>query len=293
MNERELDIDPDDSTKFVSKPVTASFEVVLNDTDVDDANSALKVAEVGIPEGTGLTTQTSVGVSADGRSIEFTPVVDWAEGVFEVQVTIPYAVRDDEVDETEEVDETASDVEGTLDGEGGVSEGVLTVTVKRVVCSEETVDDLDETETQTAFGSFTLIAEEPICKAYSVDADAANQVVTFVPGEGDSVPFRGFLSFNPVTLSSDGTFALGLEYDPTGEGIEANYRALQVCLSPVFDAAGLITSATLPLTPEADDGDARETWCLAGAVTRAVGDAGELTTMFQVYGEEDPNFRFR
>ena len=73
---------------------------------------------------------------------------------------------------------------------------------------------------------------------------------------------------------------MGLEYDPDNDG-PLPKRTLQICINPQFDAAGLVTSATIPTG---------ETWCLASALSVGSATPGEINTLYQVYGEEDPSF---
>jgi len=228
--------------------------VLGNDTDVD-----------GDPLGASGATGSdgSVTLNPDG-SFAYTPGAhDWLAGGehFSYVDTWDYTVSDDP--------------------SGATDTGAVSITVHRVICSAETVTDVDGDYS----GSFTLLTPNIGCKRYEVDADATTQSVTFTPDPREGQPeafFRGELTFAPQVLSQDGTFSLGLVYDPDNDGPLAS-KTLQVCENPVFEA-GKIVSATIPTG---------ETWCLASALSVASATTpGELTTLFQVYGAEDPEFRF-
>ena len=236
------------------KLIVAAPGVLDGDNDADD--DTLTVSGAPAPsEGGTVTNLSPLG------SFDYTPSgsYSWAPGEFFYTETWDYTVSD-----------------GTL-----TDTGTVTITVFRVVCSGETVSDEDG----DIKGSFTLLTVLPDCKRYEVDADAepGAETITFTPGGGDEAFFRGELTFVPQILDINGTFFLGLEYDPDNEGPEG-FRTLQVCEDPVFDD-GLVTSATIPEF---------ETWCFAGALSRASATVdGEIVTVFQVYGKEDPRFGFK
>jgi len=269
---------------FVSDSVTINVTCV-NDAPVADDDTfetnernsggtlMLSIALPGVLDGdsdadedsltaSGATTPSNggtVALSSDG-SFDYTPSGShvWGTEEFSYDETWDYDVSD-----------------GTL-----TDTGTVTITVFRVICSDETVSDTDG----DIEGSFTLLTLLPDCKRYEVDADATAKTVTFTPGGGDEAFFRGQLSFVPQTLDLSGAFTLGLEYDPDNEGPEG-FRILQVCIDPVFDGDGLVTSATIPVG---------ETWCFASALSLASATtAGEIETTSQVYGKEDPKFRFK
>ncbi len=150
------------------------------------------------------------------------------------------------------------------------------VTVFPVMCSLDTVSDTDGDVT----GSFTRLSDPFECKRYTVDAIATEDVVLFQPSGSSMVAYRGVVSFGPEpapTAGGSGEHSLLLRYDPTGG---TTFRPVQWCIDPDFDANDDVTSATLP---------AGETWCVASAYTR--GDAaGDLVTVWQVYGIDDPRF---
>ena len=155
-----------------------------------------------------------------------------------------------------------------------------------LICSGESVIDKDG----GIVGEFTLLSGADICKRYVVVAhegdplDPTDQsTITFTPEDNGGLPemFRGLLTFDPLP-SPDGSFFVGLEYDPDNDG-PLPAQPLLPCIAPVF-TSGLVTSATLPPL---------ESWCLAGGsfVANSFGDAFIPTA--QVYGEEDPRFSFK
>ncbi len=237
-------------------PVTLNVPapgVLGNDTDVDgDTLEASNATGAG----------GSVTLNADG-SFAYTPGPHvWGPEEFSYVDTWDYTVSD---------------------GNSGTDTGAVSITVYRVICSDETVTDVDGFYS----GSFTLLTPEIGCKRYEVDADATAQSITFTPDPREGQPqafFRGELTFAPQVLNEGGTFSLGLSYDPDNEG-PLESRTVQVCLDPVFDPTGRIISATIPTG---------ETWCFAGALSLASATTGgEITTLFQVIGTEDPEFQFR
>lgn len=270
---------------------TVSGTVTINVTCVNDAPVAdddsyetnerdssglvtLNVAAPGVLDGdTDADGDTLTASNATATAQGGTVVLN-ANGSFDYTPASSYPWDDDEFSYNDTWDYTASDPSTASDV------GTVTVTVHRVICSGETVSDQDG----NISGSFTLISEIDECKRYEVDADSVTETITFTPGVGEQAFFRGALSFTPQTLNAGGTFSLGLDYDPDNEG-PLEPKVVQVCLDPVFDGDGLIVSATLP---------SGETWCFAGEVSQASATVpGEIVTVFQVYGTEDPKFSFR
>jgi hypothetical protein len=157
----------------------------------------------------------------------------------------------------------------------------VSITVLPVICNGETKTDVDDPDgPQWTFGSFTLIEDHPVCKRYTVDADKGSaalgdETVRFDPSGGETVSFRGVLQF-PADAAPVGQYPLLLKYDPTGGN---TFQPVQWCTNPQF-SGGLVTGATLP---------AGQKWCVANADTTP--DAhGNLVTVWQVYGEDDPKF---
>jgi len=234
--------------------------VLGNDTDDDGDALSAEAGNIATSEG------GTVGLNSDG-SFEYTPALlddeQWDSlGAFSYVDTWEYTVTD---------------------GNGGSDTGTVEVTVNRVICTDETVTASEG----DVVGSFTLLSTttEP-CKPYSVDASDSegltDDLITLtVPGDGNLATFRGELTFTPQTLDGNDDFVLSLEYDPDNEGPE-EFRPLLICESATF-VEGLVVDATLPVD---------ETWCNAGWTSRASG-GGEIVTVIQVFGEEDPGFSFR
>jgi len=211
----------------------------------------------------------SVTLSSDG-SFSYTPSGSyaWAADEFSRVDTFGYVVND---------------------GRGGSDEGLVSITVNRVVCVGESISDSDG----AVEGVFTLLetTNDP-CKHYEVDAQAetpSGELITLeIPGD-DSNPslFRGLLTFSPESLTPEGELILGVEYDPDlTDGVQL--RTLPVCVDPVF-VDGLIVDATLP---QENDG-VEDTWCLGGLVGLATGPGGEIEVTYQALGLEDPGFSAR
>ena len=96
----------------------------------------------------------------------------------------------------------------------------------------------------------------------------------FLPSGASDVEYRGEVSSGPEAPPV-GTYPLGLRYDPEGGD---NFKPMQWCIDPQFDAGQKVISATLP---------AGESWCVASAYTKANSE-GDLVTAYQVYGVDDP-----
>jgi hypothetical protein len=159
------------------------------------------------------------------------------------------------------------------DGTSSSNEATVSVDVVEVMCSLDTVSDTDAGVQAT----FTRLSDPEACKRYTLDADAAAGTVLFQPQGGADVDYRGFITFGPKAAPV-GTLGLLLQYDPELDG---TYKPVRWCTSPVFDAAGNVTSATRP---------SGETWCIASETTRGQG-TGNLVTTWQVFGRDDPKFQ--
>lgn len=165
-----------------------------------------------------------------------------------------------------------------FDGHAVSNEATVTVSVLRVMCSEDTVTDSDGDVT----GTFMRLSDELSCKRYTLDADAGTSSVLFQPvavdGEPD-VTYRGVISLGAKPApGASGALNLLLEYDPE---LDDTYKPVQWCSDPVFDDSGAVTTATLPIG---------ETWCIASETTRADGTS-EVVTTWQVFGQDDPRFQ--
>jgi VCBS repeat-containing protein len=161
--------------------------------------------------------------------------------------------------------------------DGELTSNVATVSVEviPVICTNETVTDSDG----EVDGAFTRLDDEFSCKRYSLTADETEGTVRFSPEGATNVEYRGFLSFGAVAPPDPpGPVSLLLEYDPTGGN---SFQPVTWCIDPQFDEGGQVTSATLA---------PGETWCIAGSNTTPNGD-GDLVTVWQVYGRDDPKFR--
>ncbi|HET6968678.1 MAG TPA: Ig-like domain-containing protein [Ornithinibacter sp.] len=165
----------------------------------------------------------------------------------------------------------------------------VSVTVYPVICTTETVGDVDdENGPEETSGYFTRLEDDQVCKRYTVDADKGaaglgDETVTFDPSGGATVAYRGILTF-PADAPPVGPYPLLLRYDPTGGN---TFKPVQWCVNPQF-TGGVVTSATLPGDQSPGNPD-RETWCVAKAETTPDED-GNLVTRWQVYGEDDPRF---
>lgn len=152
----------------------------------------------------------------------------------------------------------------------------VSITVFPVMCSGDTVSDTDGDVT----GSFTRLSDLEQCKRYTVDALDADDTVLFQPSGTGTVQYRGELSFGPESAPAaggSGEHSLLLRYDPTGGD---DFEPVQWCIDPQFDGNGVVTGATLP---------AGQSWCVASGYTRSDVN-GDLITVWQVYGEDDPKF---
>jgi len=163
-------------------------------------------------------------------------------------------------------------------GDGTDVSNVATVLIDviKVICPGEEVNDREG----AIYGSFTHIGGEgSSCKPYDVTAIEAAGVVDFSLGGGPIVPFRGDLEFD-AQAAPGGVNGNPLRYDPDGDG-PMGYQTVLLCIAPVFDGDGNVTTATLPVD---------ETWCLA-KMNSVANDAGLFLNRYQVYGESDPKFR--
>lgn len=164
-----------------------------------------------------------------------------------------------------------------IDGNGGSDSATVSVTIFPVICSGErvTVTDGD------VEGIFDRLSDDQSCKRYVLQADGSSGEVLFTPQGAVDVEYRGYLSFGPEPApTGTGELTLLLEYDPTGG---TTFRPVRWCVAPVFDGTGAVTSATLPVG---------ESWCVASETTLGAA-GGQVETVWQVYGVDDPNFRTR
>lgn len=161
------------------------------------------------------------------------------------------------------------------DGNGGSDTATVLVTIFQVICSGERVTTSDG----DVEGIFDRLSDDQSCKRYVLESDGSAGEVLFTPEGAVDVQYRGFLSFGPEPApSGTGELTVLLEYDPTGG---TSFRPVRWCIDPVFDGTGAVTSATLP---------AGETWCVASETTSGA-PGGQVETIWQVYGEDDPRFR--
>jgi VCBS repeat-containing protein len=168
-------------------------------------------------------------------------------------------------------------------------------TVADTMCSDDTVFD---TEGDVS-GYFTRLTDLEDCKEYAVEASAETGIVTFQPQGEVTVVYRAFIELGgdtPPSVGSPDGFTLFLEYDPTGTN--TSYKPVPWCQDMVFGATvsatdipliGWLGSSVYAITSATVPGSPNETWCIAAAYTRDVG--GELVTTWQLYGEDDPNFK--
>ena len=258
---------------------TPDLGLLGNDTDPNgDSLTVTGVDETGL---IGFVTSWS----ADG-SFTYTPdpSFDWEPPglpqLFSYTTSFTYAITDDGVPPMADP-----------------APATVFITVNRVACSDEDVGDTDGGIT----GTFTLLSSVRICKHYEVSAHQGDlppigepppgfdpSTITFVPHGGGGAgqeSFRGILTFDPQP-SDDGSFFVGLQYDPDNDG-PLPARDLLPCIAPVFNApvaaGGLVTSATLPPL---------ESWCLAAGSFVASSDGTAFIPTAQVYGEQDPRFSF-
>lgn len=229
-----------DDTAEVDAGSSAVIDVLANDTDVDrDPLSVTDLAAV-TPAG------ASAVANPDG-TVTYTPPAGYdGPGGFTYR---------------------ASDGQATSDV------ATVDVSVFPVLCSLQTVSDTDGDVT----GSFTRLSDQLDCKRYALEAVEEDDTVVFAPEGGDTVAYRGFLTFGSEPTPGDGEVALLLRYDPAGG---TDYRNVLWCIDPQFDGDDEVSSATVP---------PGETWCIASADTRGDSEGG-LTTTWQVYGVDDPRF---
>lgn len=163
--------------------------------------------------------------------------------------------------------------DGDLDSEPAT----VDVSVFPVICSSDTVSDTDG----DVSASFTRLSDPFECKRYAIEASDVDDAVLFQPqGLATAVFYRGVLTLGPDAApapTGSGAHALLLRYDPTGR---TSFQPVRWCIDPQFDGQGQVSGATLP---------AGETWCIASAQTRGTA-VGDLLTVWQVYGEDDPRF---
>jgi hypothetical protein len=155
------------------------------------------------------------------------------------------------------------------------NQATVSITVYPVLCSNETVSDNDG----AVSGTFTRLTDSFECKRYTLDASATDDTVLFQPSGSATVNYRGYVQFaaDPPPDPDSGGYPLMLRYDPAGG---TTYHPVPWCVAPAFDGSGNVTSATIP---------SGETWCIASAVVKPNG-VGDLTTLWQVYGRDDPKF---
>jgi hypothetical protein len=163
------------------------------------------------------------------------------------------------------------------------NDGVAASNVARVDVAVCTVGAVTDTDGDVS-GTFVPITTEHGCKQYAVDAVQADGTVLFTPSGAEQIVYRGYLSLGarPAPLGQAdvpaGTFAFNLRYDPL-DGTPV--RPVPWCIDPQFAVNGDVTTATVP------SGDS---WCVASETSR--GDAaGEVVTIWQVYGIDDPRFQ--
>ena len=155
----------------------------------------------------------------------------------------------------------------------------VSINVVKVICTDETVTDVDG----AVSGAFTLIAAEFACKPYDVTADGSAGVVDFFLAGDETQPFRGYLQFG-AQAAPGGVNTEELQYDPDGDG-PLGFRTVLLCVGPAFDGDGNVLAPTSgTILPSG------ESWCVASM--NSVADAsGLFANVYQVYGESDPVFR--
>jgi VCBS repeat-containing protein len=246
-------------TAQVNDGDTVDINVLANDTDIDSAALTPVVEGAVTPSGGTATVNANGTVHYDPPAI-----------TGDAPVTGSFSYR-------------ASD--------GSLQSNLVTVTVTiyPVICTTETVGDVDDPNgPERTSGSFTRLEDNQVCKRYTVDADKGaaglgDETVKFNPDGATTVAYRGILTF-PADAPPVGEYPLLLRYDPNGGN---TFKPVQWCVDPQF-TGGLVTSATLPGDQSPDNPD-RETWCVAKAETVPNAD-GDLVTTWQVYGEDDPKF---
>jgi VCBS repeat-containing protein len=253
------------SNDFGSDPAFDSLFYIANSPPVANDDTVATNENTAV-SGNVLTNDTD----ADGNSLTATKLTDPAHGTVTLQSSGAFTY-------TPSTNYTGSDsfTYAASDGTDS-SNATVNITVFPTMCSLDTVSDSDG----TVSGSFTRLSDPLECKRYTIQASATDGTVLFTPTGSGTVAYRGSLSFGPEpapVAGGSGVFPLLLRYDPAGG---TNYKPVQWCIDPQFDSGGTVTSATLP---------AGETWCIASADTR--GDVnGDLNTVWQVYGRDDPNF---
>ncbi|NNE11434.1 MAG: tandem-95 repeat protein, partial [Ilumatobacter sp.] len=127
------------------------------------------------------------------------------------------------------------------DGAGGSDTATVTVETFQTICSGDSVTVTDDDVT----GTFTRLTDSEDCKRYVAAADKSSGTVLFQPEGTSTVKYRGLLQLGssaPPPPSPPTPVNLFLEYDPTGGD---TFQPVQWCIAPVFDGAGMVTSATL------------------------------------------------
>jgi hypothetical protein len=227
-----------------SAPVTNSsvlISVLANDTDVDTGDTLAPSAVSDPDHGAAV---------VEGSAIRYTPDPD-----FIGTDTFTYSASD---------------------GHALSNPATVTVNVIRVMCSGDAVSDTDGTVTAT----FVLLTEG-VCKPYTIDAvQGTSASVLFVPVGQSKVDYRGTITFGPrpANINASGALQLLLQYDPAGGN---NFKPVQWCDNPAFDANGVVTGAQVP---------ANETWCIASEGTQGDGTTNVITK-WQVWGHDDPKFQ--
>ena len=267
--------------------------VLSNDTDPEgDAITVYSVDD--------SATLGTVSWSADG-SFSYTPTILAEEDPWTAGDPLPNPVDSWEeigvFSYTDTFSYVAQDSGGALS-----SSATVTITVHRVVCSEETVRDVDF----EVFGAFTLLqadGDPPKCKRYAVFSHGGENEneVDFITEAEDGVAetFRGLLSFKPEQQSA-GEYTLGLFYDPDFDPSDPdnfNPQPLPQCIDPVYelgvvDVPGFPSGYQTMLVVDADFvalAALGHSWCWAGDIT-IPGGGVEVETIRQVIGQQDPRF---
>ena len=246
-----------DDSDDVDEGGSVDINVVANDEDIDSATLFVAPGSITIAPGDGTAT-----INASG-GITYTPPAN-----FIGTKSFTYRVKDAAL---------------TSANTATVSVGIFPV-----ICSGEPVSDEDGEGADLVSGFFKRLTDSEDCKRYTIDAVASDETVTFKPSGSAKVAYRGVLIF-PADEPPVGQYPLLLQYDPSGG---TNFKPVQWCIAPMFDADGFVESATLPgdqTAPEEGQPDLRERWCVAKAETVPNGD-GNLVTEWQVYGVDDPRF---
>jgi len=245
---------------FDGNPVPVDIHVLSNDTDVE--GDSLTVGSVD-------QTGTLGTVVNNGANVTYSPAsgYPWDDDEFSYEDTFQYTA---------------------FDGEDESNYATVTVTVYRVICTDDEVPF--SSPHGTVNGSITKITGdgELVCKRFEIVASDANgddpATLSFKPvGDGNqNVEYRVFVDFpaseGPSQTTS--TVPFGLEYDPDDNG---TYQPLLMCITPEFDANGNVVVGTTELQ------DA-ETWCIA-SFSGVATTGGDFQVTWQLYGEGDPRFR--